>query len=161
MSADLLREQLELRRVGPDLEAALAELFSALVAAGDDRSFHPHPFTPEAAAERARYAGLDVYCAAVVAGRVLGYGMLRGWDEGYAVPSLGIAIHPAARGLGLGRLVMEYLHCEARRRGAPRIRLKVYPANAAAVALYRSLGYEFQGEERGQLVGYKALPARP
>lgn len=161
MSGDRLREQLELRRVGPELEAGLAELFSALVAAGDDRAFHPHPFTPESAAERARYAGLDVYGAAVVDGRVLGYGMLRGWDEGYAVPSLGIAIHPEARGLGLGRLLMEYLHCEARRRGAARIRLKVYPGNTAAVALYRSLGYEFQGEERGQLVGYKALPGRP
>ena len=160
MTADVLREQLELRRVAPEIEHGLAEFFATLVASGDDRTFHPHPFTPEAAAERARYRGLDVYCVATVAGRVLGYGMLRGWDEGYAIPSLGIAIHPAARGVGLGRLLMTYLHCEARRRGAPHIRLKVYPDNAAAVALYRSLGYAFDRLEDGQLVGHVVLAAR-
>lgn len=160
MRAGALREQLELRRVGPDVQHALAEFFADLVAAGDERAFHPHPFTPEAAAERAGYAGLDVFCVAVAGGRVLGYGMLRGWDEGFSVPSLGIAIHPAARGIGLGRTVMAYLHSEARRRGAIRVRLKVYPDNAAAVALYRSLGYEFTGTEDGQMVGFKTLSSR-
>jgi ribosomal protein S18 acetylase RimI-like enzyme len=158
VSADLLREQLEIRRVGPELEGALAELFAALVAAGDDETFHPHPFTPAAAAERARYEGKDVYAVAVAGGRALAYGMLRGWDEGYEVPSLGIAVHPAARALGLGRALMLYLHVEARRRAAPRIRLKVYPDNERAVALYRSLGYAFAEQlERGQLVGVKDL----
>lgn len=145
--------------MGPDVQHALAEFFADLVAAGDEHAFHPHPFTPEAAAERAAYRGLDVYCVAVAGGRVLGYGMLRGWDEGFEVPSLGIAIHQAARGIGLGRAMMAYLHCEARRRDAARIRLKVYPDNAVAVALYRSLGYEFTGTEDGQLVGFKALVA--
>lgn len=157
---DVLHEQLEIRVVTPDLQPGLEHFFATLVASGDDRTFHPHPFTPDAAAVRARYRGLDVYCVAVVGRRVLGYGMLRGWDEGYSVPSLGIAIDPAARGLGLGRLVMTHLHCEARRRGAPRIRLKVYPDNVAAVTLYRSLGYEFNVTEDDQLVGYKVLGSR-
>ncbi len=157
MSDESGRGQMEFRRLAPDLERPLAEFFSALVAAGDDRVFHPHPFTPEAAAERARYSGKDVYCVAVARDQVLAYGMLRGWDEGYAVPSLGIAIHPAARSIGLGRAMMLYLHAEARRRGAPRIRLKVYPENTSAVALYRSLGYELSSAEGDQLVGFKAL----
>jgi ribosomal protein S18 acetylase RimI-like enzyme len=158
VSEERLRGQLELRRPVPQLEGALARFFAALVAAGDDQTFHPHPFTPEAAAERARYDGKDVYCLALVGEDVLGYGMLRGWDRGYEIPSLGIAIHPAARGLGLGRAMMAYLHLEARRRGAPKIRLKVYPDNATAVSLYRSLGYGFLPElEEGQLVGYKDL----
>lgn len=155
---DLLATQLEYRRPAPELEPALAAFFGALHAAGDDRRFHPHPFTPEAATERCAYAGRDVYCVALAGGVVLGYGMLRGWDEGYAVPSLGIAIAPAARGIGLGRALMLYLHAEAARRGAPRIRLKVYPDNAHAVALYRSLGYVYADAlEKGQLVGVKEL----
>ena len=82
--------------------------------------------------------------------------MLRGWDQGFAVSSLGIATHAAARGIGLGRALMLYLHAEARRRGARRIRLKVYPDNRVAVELYRTLGYVFAGElEEGQLVGPK------
>lgn len=154
--------QLELRRPSPELSAPLARFFGDLGASGEAQRFHPHPFTPEAARERCAYAGKDVYCVAVAGEAVLGYGMLRGWDEGYAVPSLGIAIHADARGLGLGRAMMLYLHTEAARRGAERIRLKVYPDNTIAVTLYRSLGYEFEPElERGQLVGYKRLAAPP
>ncbi|HEX9398464.1 MAG TPA: GNAT family N-acetyltransferase [Anaeromyxobacter sp.] len=155
---DLLATQLEYRRPAPDLERALADLFRHLHETGEDRRFHPHPFTPEAARERCAYAGADVYVVAVAAGRALGYGMLRGWDEGYEVPSLGIAVHADARGIGLGRAIMLYLHAEAARRGAPRIRLKVYPDNAAAVPLYRSLGYVFsESLEQEQLVGIKTL----
>ena len=150
--------QLEFRGLVPSLEAALVEFFAHLRATGEDSRFHPHPFTAEAARDRCRYTGEDVYCAALAGGRVLGYGMLRGWDQGFAVPSLGIAVHADVRRIGLGRAMMLYLHAEARRRGAPAIRLKVYPANAAALQLYRSLGYQFQSTlEQGQLVGLKQL----
>jgi [ribosomal protein S18]-alanine N-acetyltransferase len=156
--ARMRTEQLEFRRPAPDLERALARFFAHLHDTGEDVRFHPHPFTPEAARERCTYAGKDVYCVAVAGDLVLGYGMLRGWDEGYAIPSLGIAIHAGARGTGLGRALMLYLHAEATRRGAERIRLKVYPDNSAAVSLYRSLGYDFEAQlEHGQLVGYKRL----
>jgi ribosomal protein S18 acetylase RimI-like enzyme len=162
VSDDLLRHQFEFVRPTPPREGALAEFFAALVAAGDHRTFHPHPFTPAAAAERVRYLGKDVYCLAVLGERILGYGMLRGWDEGYDIPSLGIAIHPDARGVGLGRAMMAYLHFEARHRRAPKIRLKVYPDNTTAVELYRSLGYVFAPVlDQGQLVGFKNLGARP
>lgn len=150
--------QLEFRALVPELAPVLAEFFAHLETTGESRRFHPHPFTRESAEERARYRGSDVYVVAVAGIVVLGYGMLRGWDEGYAIPSLGIAIHASARGIGLGRALMLYLHAEARRRGALRIRLKVYPDNTAAVALYGSLGYEF-GEQldQGQLVGVVEL----
>ena len=136
----------------------MARFFAHLHDSGEEKRFHPHPFSPQAARERCSYVGNDVYCIAVVGDDVLGYGMLRGWDRGYAIPSLGIAIHADARGTGLGRALMLYLHAEATRRGAERIRLKVYPDNAAAVSLYRSLGYDFEAQlEQGQLVGYKRL----
>jgi GNAT superfamily N-acetyltransferase len=155
-------DQLEFRRPSPGLQSALARFFAHLRETGEDTRFHPHPFTPEAARERCAYRGADLYCVAIVGDAVLGYGMLRGWDEGYAVPSLGIAIHADARGIGLGRALMLYLHAEARRRGAERIRLKVYPDNEAALTLYRSLGYEFEpGLKCGQLVGYMRLGAAP
>ena len=153
-----LSPQLELRRPTPELADALAAFFAELKRSGDEQRFHPHPFTEREASERCAYAGRDVYCVAIADGEVLGYGMLRGWDEGYEVPSLGIAIRASARGTGLGRVLMLYLHAEARRHGADRIRLKVYPDNAAAVALYRSLGYVFAEElEQGQLVGFAEL----
>ena len=151
-------KQLEFRRPVPDLEQGLARFFQDLEASGDTAHFHPHPMTPAAAAERVRYRGKDVYYVVTTGERVIGYGMLRGWDQGYAVPSLGIALHPDARGLGLGRTLMLVMHSEAKRRGAAKIRLKVYPDNEAAVSLYRSLGYVYEEKlEAGQLVGYKTL----
>jgi ribosomal protein S18 acetylase RimI-like enzyme len=91
----------------------------------------------------------------MVRGReILGYGMLRGWDEGYTVPSLGIAIRPSAREQGLGELMVRFLHAAAIQRGVNRVRLKIYPNNTKALKLYKKLGYTFQGEEAGQMVGY-------
>lgn len=144
-------------RLRPDLADGLAELFAAIAAAGDDETFHPHPFTRDQAVALANHEGRDLYFVALEGDRVLGYGMLRGWDAGFEVPSLGIAMHPRARGRGLGRALMHFLHDAARGAGARRIRLKVYPDNVAAVRLYESLGYRFVGEEQGQRVGYLEL----
>ena len=97
-----------------------------------------------------------MYAVLSEGGRVVAYGMLRGWDDGYEIPSLGIAVHPAARGSGAGRELMEHLHREARARRAPSVRLTVYSDNASARRLYEELGYEL--ESRGDdLVGYLAL----
>jgi ribosomal protein S18 acetylase RimI-like enzyme len=140
------------------LQDALTRLFVELGDSGAAAHFHPHPFSPEEAEVRCRYAGPDCYLAAVAGGEVLGYGMLRGWEAGFEVPSLGIALARRAEGLGIGRAMMEALHDEARRRGAARVRLRVHPDNARALRLYRRLGYEFAAElDRGQLVGILRL----
>jgi [ribosomal protein S18]-alanine N-acetyltransferase len=147
---------LEFCRLGPQHEAGLARLFEALTAQGDDRYFHPHPFTPEEARRLCRAQGHDLYYVAV-ADDVLAYGMLRGWDAGYEVPSLGIAVHPRARGTGLARAFMQFLHAASAVRKAPRVRLKVYPQNAPARRLYESLGYRFDPPAGDQLVGHLCL----
>lgn len=128
-------------------------MFRALAEGGDARRFHPHPLTADEARARCGHRGKDLYCVAVEGRRVVGYGMLRGWDAGYDVPSLGIAVHPAARGRGVGRRFMRFLHDAARKRGAKRVRLRVHADNLPAVKLYESLGYRFSGEEEGLRVG--------
>lgn len=144
-----------------DLAGPLRQFFEDLVADRAEREFHPHPLTGAEATRIANYAGPDLYYSAVQGTRVLGYGLLRGWEQGYDVPSLGIALHPSARGTGLGRTFMHFLHAAARQRGARRVRLKVYAGNTLALGLYRSLGYHFEGEEAGQFVGYFELNAEP
>jgi [ribosomal protein S18]-alanine N-acetyltransferase len=149
-----LKQALEFRKVSPGLQNPMEVFFNDLVESGIERYFHPHPLSRSEAERVSRYAGLDLYYVAVVGNRVLGYGLLRGWDEGYAVPSLGIALHPSVQGQGLGRAFMYFLHAAARQRGANKVRLKVYPDNIRGVELYKSLGYAFQEkEEDGQLVG--------
>jgi ribosomal-protein-alanine N-acetyltransferase len=148
---------LEFRLVSSDDADALADLFAALREAGDETTFHPHPLDDATAREIAERATDDLYYVAIDARRAVAYGILRGWDEGYDVPSLGIAVRPDERGSGIGRLTMLLLHEAARRKGATSIRLKVYASNDAALGLYRSLGYAFDGEEDGQLVGHVEL----
>jgi ribosomal protein S18 acetylase RimI-like enzyme len=148
---------LEFRRVSPGCEAMLIDFFSILEGNRASRYFHPHPFTAEKAKNLCHYEGKDLYYIALDGTRILGYGMLRGWDEGYDIPSLGIVLHPELRGIGLGKLFMHFLHAAAKLRGARRIRLKVYPENEVAVNLYKNLGYCYEETHEGQLIGFLDL----
>lgn len=148
---------IEFVKVNPEWEQPLAEFFRVLEKAGEDIQFHPHPMNEDTAKELASYTGKDLYYIAVESLRVVGYGMLRGWDQGYEVPSLGIALHPIARGTGLAKVFMGFLHEAAQYKGAKRIRLKVYPWNKPAVRLYKALGYQFEHIEAGELVGFLDL----
>jgi [ribosomal protein S18]-alanine N-acetyltransferase len=148
---------IEFRRLDVDLEPALTEFLLALVDAGDTVHFQPHPFTAEYVATLARHTGDDLYFVLTEANRILAYGMLRGWDEGFSIPSLGIAVHPAARGSGLGRLMMRFLHAAAKRRSCSSVRLRVAVENRAAATLYESLGYRFTRSEDGYRIGFIEL----
>lgn len=143
----------------PGLEQALACFFDDLTVTGDDAFFHPHEGDVASLRAIADHPGKDVYVVFISDGVVLAYGLLRGWDEGYLIPSLGIAVHPGARTGGLGRLMMEYLETMARRRGAPAIRLRVLKDNARAIAMYKRRGYVMSPDEvdSNLLVGMKAL----
>jgi glycosyltransferase involved in cell wall biosynthesis/GNAT superfamily N-acetyltransferase len=136
------------RIVQPADAAELADLFASI----DPAHFNPHPFTREEADRIAHYQGRDVYAALDVDGRFVAYGILRGWDEGFAVPSLGIGVRAECRRRGYGRQMMAWLAEEAERRGAAHIRLRVHPDNASARRLYESLGYAHAGTERGELI---------
>jgi ribosomal protein S18 acetylase RimI-like enzyme len=138
----------EFRVVGPSDAAMLTDIFTDI----DETFFRPHPFTQDEAQRIADEGGRDTYALLLEDGRATAYGMLRGWSEGYPVPSLGIAVRTSAQGRGLGRLMMAHLHAEAMRRGATVVRLRVHPDNTRARRLYETLGYAYAGEDRGELV---------
>jgi ribosomal protein S18 acetylase RimI-like enzyme len=138
----------EFRVIGDADELMLCEIFAHL----DQAFFRPHPFTADEARRIAHHRGRDTYAVLVEAGRPVAYGMLRGWDEGYDSPSLGVAVRTDAQGRGLGRLMMVRLHDLARARGSDEVRLRVHPDNRRARRLYESLGYSYGGEERDELV---------
>ena len=52
---------------------------------------------------------------------------------------------------------MNFLHDLAKERGAEHVRLKVDPRNKAATELYRSIGYVFEPQPDGQLIGLLEL----
>jgi len=138
---------------------ALQVFLQELDRAGETHFFSPHSADEKTLHDLATRPTANVHCLLVEEQRVLGYGLLRGWDEGFEIPSLGIAIHPQCRSEGLGNFLMGYLEFLAARRGAASVRLRVFRQNAAAIALYSARGYEWAADPGNEdlLVGDKPL----
>ena len=81
-----------------------------------------------------RYRGLDID------GALAGYAVY-GFD-GDAFHLMNLAVAPGARGEGLSRVLMDDFLAEARRLGVAEAWLEVAVTNDAALALYRSHGFE-------------------
>lgn len=148
------KDPIEIRKLDKKLKIPLYHFFDDLVASGDQEYFHPHPFTHEQANHIVEYDGYDLYYVILKGSYIFGYGMLRGWDEGFSIPSLGVIIRENMRGKGFGRLLLYFLHVVAKNGGAKQVRLKVHPENFIAKNLYESMGYAFETIENGQLVGF-------
>jgi ribosomal protein S18 acetylase RimI-like enzyme len=130
------------RNLASDDVEALLSFFGSLTE--QDRCFfHPHLFDARTAQGICHNPGKDVFAAGFQHSEVKAYGMLRGWNDGFEVPRLGIATGPSARGQGWSDGMMDYLHQVARDAGALRVELKVDVRNTAAIALYRRHGYQF------------------
>lgn len=105
-------------------------------------TFTPFPMTAETAttllAERRedRYYGAFAGPAEIVA-----LSMLRGWDEGFVVPSFGIAVDARWHGRGVGTRMTAWTVEQARALGAPSVRLTVYDDNPGAQRIYARLGF--------------------
>jgi lipopolysaccharide/colanic/teichoic acid biosynthesis glycosyltransferase/ribosomal protein S18 acetylase RimI-like enzyme len=138
----------EFRIVGPGDAPVLLDLLEGI----DRAFFRPHPFTLAEAERIASHTGRDVYGMLMDGDRAVAYGLLRGLDEGYATPAVGVAVRSDMQGRGLARATMIALQAEGRARGAEGVRLRVHADNARARRLYESLGYAYRGEERGELV---------
>jgi ribosomal-protein-alanine N-acetyltransferase len=149
----------EVVRLVPEWQVKLHLFFQDLKAYGDDFFFSPHLTDIDSIRGIASHDTKDMYYMLVDQGSILGYGMLRGWDEGYQIPSLGIAIHPSARNRGLGKLFMDILHLFASQRGAEKVRLRVHLDNELAINLYKSLGYTFDKDSKEPffLIGFKNI----
>jgi lipopolysaccharide/colanic/teichoic acid biosynthesis glycosyltransferase/ribosomal protein S18 acetylase RimI-like enzyme len=145
----------EFRIVGPGDAPVLLDLLEGI----DRAFFRPHPFTLAEAERIAAHAGRDVYGMLMDGDRAVAYGLLRGLDEGYTTPAVGVAVRSELQGRGFARATMVALLAEARARGAEGIRLRVHADNTRARRLYESLGYTYRGEERGELVMVLPLQA--
>jgi ribosomal-protein-alanine N-acetyltransferase len=150
------------RLLAPSDATALGEF---LAAAHDHAPtaelFHPHPLTREFAVELCGKLSAikDRYFALFVDDRVAGYAMLRGWDEGYKVPSFGICVHPALQNAGVGHVLTTFGIEESKRAGAEKVRLTVYKRNERAAHLYRKYGFVFAEKDEHSWVGVLDLTA--
>lgn len=85
------------------------------------------------------------------AGTVLGYAGLFAVADEATVQT--VAVDPAHRGRGLGRLLVEALLAEADTRGVRTVWLEVRDDNTSALALYGAYGFARAGVRRGYYAG--------
>ncbi len=160
MLMNLFKNQIELVKVQKEHKLALKDFFQQLLESDVQRWFHPHPFTVEEIDKITSYQGLDQYYVLTVGAEIYAYGLLRGWDSGFEVPSLGVVINPIFRRLGLGFLMIDFLHFIAWNCGAKKVMLKVYLDNMPAIRLYTKMGYVFNSQTGNQLIGYFDLDSK-
>lgn len=101
-------------------------------------------------AERDRYEGM------FLEGELAGFYMLRGFDEGFTVPSYGVWVAPQYSGLGLATQSLSHVIAACRANGVSELMLKVHPQNTVAKKLYESFGFEQSGvDPKNQNLVYK------
>jgi ribosomal protein S18 acetylase RimI-like enzyme len=147
-NAELLIDAVEPRHT-----RLLCELFEDNTRTSVADTFDPFPASAEQATRIAREPRKDPYHVAVARGRPVAMAMLRGFDEGYGIPSFGIFVARPHHGQGIGRLLTERTIAEAQRIGCEAVRLSVYAGNPMAVRMYRSLGSVEQSREQIERAG--------
>lgn len=131
--------------------------------------FVPFSFRREAIHAILSNAKQDLYMGMFWQDELVGFFMLRGWDEGYPVPAYGVAIDHRLRKFGLGGVSLELSKTLSRLKGATQMMLKVHPENRVAKQMYEKAGFVAAGvdERSGNLI-YNcdlrktgAVPIRP
>ena len=79
--------------------------------------------------------------------RVVGYVCL--WEIGDELHVTNIAVHPACRQRGIGRMLLSAVLDDARARRLRVVGLEVRPSNREALPLYESFGFKVVGRRRG------------
>jgi ribosomal protein S18 acetylase RimI-like enzyme len=149
-------DSIRTRRLTSSDALALGGLFARNNIGDVTLHFHPFPLSEASARQLAREADSspDLYGVAWLDDAIVGFYMLRGWSQGFAVPSFGVLVDRTCQGRGLGRRLTAQALDDARARGAERVRLTVNASNTKALELYRSLGFAEvdQRDDGGQRV---------
>ncbi len=138
---------IRIREVMPADAARLGEFFKANATATTLRHFSPFRLDEATARQIALEPRRDVYFAALLGESFVGLSLLRGWDEGFDIPSFGMVIDERLRGKGVGRRLMEWTLGAAKQKGCSHVRLSVNASNLRGVRLYESLGFVRQSEQ--------------
>jgi ribosomal protein S18 acetylase RimI-like enzyme len=151
MQIDILR---------PQHLSQLIDFFQEISAPNYRQYFSPHPCDLETANTICRYQGNDAYFGAFSDEKqtqMIGYGILRGLDAGYEIPSLGVCVDEAFQGSGIGRALMKTLLEACKTRNVEIAMLKARDTNLVALKLYRSIGFEFTKKQDDYLIGYISI----
>src|SRR5258706_2333414 len=105
------------------------------------RFFYAFPFDENSIAMMLAACQNDIYYGAFADDRLVGFFMLRGWDEDYNIPAFGVVVDQEFNGYGISSLGLEMAKSLCRLRKVERIMLKVNPENIAGKTVYERAGF--------------------
>ena len=121
--------------------------------------FIPFSFDEKTIKEILNRVTNDKYFGVFISKELAGFYMLRGFDEGFEIPSYGIWIAEKFSGLGLSKLTLQHAISYCKVNGIKRIMLKVHPENSIAKKTYEGYGFKQEGvdSKNNNLIYYKDL----
>ena len=138
-----------------------AELSGLLLSAPAEYSkyFIPFAFDHLTVKTVLSQAQKDRYYGIIIAGKIAGFFMLRGFDQGYKIPAYGVWIAPQHTGNGLAELTLKYSMAVCRASSVDKLMLKVHPENTIAKGLYERNGFVAVGidENNGNIIYHRIL----
>ena len=135
------------------MEEKIKEFFRVLKS---DKWFQPFRFN-EKTISKILTAKEDIYCFIWDKEKIIGIFMLRGFDEGYEIPSLGMIVHPDYRNRGIGTFGMNALIEICKELKCKKIRLTVDKGNDIAKKMYEKAGFKFKTKNAYKDIGFKTL----
>ena len=150
------------RRLRPVDADALGALFERNDVPAVTDLFCPFPLTRATAHQLLRDGCKDLFFGLFHGGQLTAFSMLRGFDEGYAIPSFGLLVDRPQQRRGYGRALLRHTCRYADRAAVARVRLTVFLDNPGARALYEAEGFaaEAEGVRHGRPHAVMFRPAR-
>jgi RimJ/RimL family protein N-acetyltransferase len=121
--------------------------------------FTPFSFEEDSIKKIINNAVNDKYFGIFINDELIGFYMLRGFDEGFEVPSYGVWISDKFSGLGLSKLTLQHAITFCKINNIKKIMLKVHPENIIAKSIYEAFGFKQEGfdDNNSNLIYYKSL----
>jgi RimJ/RimL family protein N-acetyltransferase len=139
-----------------------AGILSDLLLSSDknySKHFIPFPFDLNTIKKTLTTLVEDKFFGVFVDNELVGFYMLRGFDEGFEIPSYGVWISENYSGLGLSKLTLQHAISFCKINRIKKIMLKVHPENVIAKNIYENFGFtqEAIDKKNSNLIYYKLL----
>jgi RimJ/RimL family protein N-acetyltransferase len=121
--------------------------------------FNPFAFDEETVRTQLLRARRDRFWGLRVGGKLAGFFMLRGFDEGYERPAFGVFIAEQFAGRGLARTALAEATKWCTENGVQEMMLTVYRENVAAVRVYEEAGFVATDPGAAKFIMTKRLTA--
>jgi ribosomal protein S18 acetylase RimI-like enzyme len=132
---------IQFREVQPTDGEALTEFFLGNNVQKVTDMFTAFPLNEESARFIAGREHKDKYYLLLFAQQIVGFSMLRGFEEGFVIPSFGIMIDHQHHNMGFGKQLLGFTVQAAKEMGCPKVRLSVYGSNSSGRKIYEGIGF--------------------